>query len=102
MNLARIEGYQLNELELLLKAGLPEGQLLLGLLDTTESWLSIMLQRIVKPTERLKSMVKANDSTVALISLVSTDEVSEDLLIRQVLSEFKQYIESVRVRQIEW
>ncbi|MFT7372300.1 MAG: hypothetical protein ACI9T9_000982, partial [Oleiphilaceae bacterium] len=34
--------------------------------------------------------------------LVSTDEVSEDLLIRQVLSEFKQYIESVRVRQIEW
>jgi len=102
MNLERVEGYQVNELELLLKTGLPEGQLLLGLTENSESWLAVMLQRILKPAERLKPIVKTSDSSLDLISLVPTDEVSEDLLIGQVLSEFKKYIESVRVRQVEW
>ncbi|MFT5719032.1 MAG: hypothetical protein ACJAWS_002810 [Oleiphilaceae bacterium] len=102
MNLDRVEGYQLNDLALLFKSGLPEGQLLLGLLDTPDSWLTIMLERIMRPTERLNPVVKTNESSVALISLVPADEVSEEFLIRQVLSEFKEYIESVRVRQVEW
>jgi len=102
MNLERLEGYQVNELELLLETGLPEGQLLLGLIDDSNSWLKVMLQRILKPAERLNSNVKPNNSSLELISLVSTDVVDEGQLILQILSEFKSYIESVRVRQIEW
>jgi hypothetical protein len=102
MNLERVEGYQLNDIELLLKSGLPEGQLLLGLLEISESWLSILLERALKPTERVKPIAKTNVSSVELISLVSTDQVNEGILVRQVLSEFKEYIESVRVRQVEW
>jgi len=102
MNLERAESYQFNELELLLETGLPEGQLLLGLIEDSESWLAIMFERISKPAERLKPIVKTSDSSLDLISLVSTDEVTEDLLIGDILSEFKKYIESVRVRHIEW
>jgi len=102
MNLERAESYQFNELELLLKSGLPEGQLLLGLIEDSESWLAIMLERILKPVERLKPTVKISDSSLELISLVPTDELNEELLIGHVLSEFKKYIESVRVRQVEW
>ena len=102
MNLERPDGYQLDDLTLLLNSGLPEGQLLLGLTENPDSWLAIMLERVLKPTERLNTTVKSNESSLELISLVSTDKVDEGLLIDKTLSEFKQYIESVRVRQIEW
>ena len=102
MNLERTEDYQFNDLQILLKADLPEGQILLDLIDNSESWLVLMLKRVEAPTERLKPMVKAHDASVNLISFVSMDEENENLLITQVLSEFKTYIESVRVRQVEW
>jgi len=102
MNLERVEGYQLNELALLFKAESPEGQLLLGLTEDSESWLTTLLVKIAEPTERVKLPTKASAPSLGLISLVPTDEVEEDVLIMRVLSEFKEYIESVRARQVEW
>jgi len=102
MNLERAEGYQLDEMDILLDADLPEGQLLLGLLDDSQSWLSLLLKRIGEPTKRLKSSKNGGASDVNLIALVSMDEVDEGVLIERVLLEFKKYIESVRVRQVEW
>jgi|GEM_PF-5189170 len=102
MNLERAEGYQLNELVLLFNTGLPEGQLLLGLTENSESWLSILLRKVAEPAVRVKQQTKSNASSLGLISLVPTDEVEENVLIRRVMSEFKEYIESVRVRQVEW
>ena len=102
MSLDRAEAYQVADLELLLQADLPEGQLLRGLVDDSESWLTVLLQRIMKPTERLKPVVKSSDTPSGLISLVAADEIAEDQLIGRVLSEYKEYIESVRVRHIEW
>ena len=101
MNLERAEGYQLNEVDILLEADLPEGQLLLGLLDDSQSWLSILLKRIGEPTKRIKPL-KTGGVDTGLITLVSLDEVEEGVLIERVLLEFKNYIESVRVRQVEW
>lgn len=102
MNLERAEGYQLNELALLFKTGLPEGQLLLGLTEDSKSWLTILLRKIAAPAESVKLPAKSSASSLGLISLVPTDEVAENVLIRRVLSEFKDYMASVRVRQIEW
>jgi len=102
MGLERVEGYQLNEQTLLLKSDLPEGQLLLGLIEDSESWLAILLRRVAEPTERIKQQAKSSTLSLDLISLVSTDEVEENVLVGRVLSGFKEYIESVRVRQVEW
>ena len=102
VNLERAGGYQLNDLPLLLKADNPEGQIILSLMEDTESWLAQMLLRIEMPAERLQSSMPSQHSSQTLISIVSVDELSEDQLLIQVLTEFKAYIESVRVRQVEW
>jgi hypothetical protein len=102
MNVERAEGYQINEVALLIKTGLPEGQLLLSLSEEDESWLVTLLKRVAEPAERIKSQTQTNSSSSDLIALVPTDLVEENVLVRQVLTEFKEYIESVRVRHIEW
>jgi hypothetical protein len=102
MNLDRAEAYQVDDVTVLLDSGLPEGQLLLSLIENSDSWLSTMLERALKPTERLHARVKSTASSIELIALVPTDNLDEDQLMNQILSEFKKYIESVRVRQVEW
>ena len=102
MNLDRTESDQSHDLKYLLSTGLPEGQLLAGLLESSESWLSILLQRTAKPTERLKPKVSERGTSNNLISLVSMDDMDESDLVEHVLTEFKKYIESVRLRQVEW
>jgi len=102
MGLEREAAYQTQDLKVFLQANLPEGQLLQGLLDEPQSWLNQALEKINKPGKRLNQLNTANTSTPELINLVSVDELDESDFAEHILLEFKNYIESVRARQLEW
>ena len=86
---------------------LPEAQCLVSLNREAPNWLSRILDRsygVTQHTNKKSRPTKASvsSSQIDVVLLDAASEPSEYDVLSQAIKEFKQYMESVRVRQVEW
>ena len=90
-------------------ADLPECQYLCSFLSDPESWLSLLLLRVESDDHGIVNLLEASTSVKQPISPTGINRIElvqieqdEAALLKRIISEFKDYLRSVRSRQIEW